>query len=150
MVGNWIWAPGRAGQCPLPSGIRYFLPCLPIFLACYYLKKSIGFFLIRIVISSGQPLRFKMSDFLIRMWSNFPKPFRLVRKTLLISFLSIWHDLVRRESSYAPGCSENQSFCSKPKVDFPVVCWIFDYWIFQNDPSPRGPHGRATLVKYFL
>ena len=23
-------------------------------------------------------------------------------------------------------------------VDFPVVCWIFDYWIFQNDPSPRG------------
>ncbi len=34
----------------------------------------------------GQPLRFKTSDFLIRKEFNFPDPFSLVRKTLLISF----------------------------------------------------------------
>ena len=34
----------------------------------------------------GQTLNFKMSDFLIRERSNFPEPFRLVRKILLISF----------------------------------------------------------------
>ena len=50
-------------------------------------------------------------EFLIRKRFNFPEPFRLVRKTLLISFLLISEDLVRQKSSYEPKCSENLSFC---------------------------------------
>ena len=49
-------------------------------------------------------------EFLIRKRFNFPEPFRLVRKTLLIRSLLISEDLVRQKSSYEPKCSENQSF----------------------------------------
>ena len=59
MVGNWISALGRAGQCPIPSGILYFLPFLADFLGMLLLEKEYWNF--------SQPLRFKMSDFLIRM-----------------------------------------------------------------------------------
>ena len=50
-------------------------------------------------------------EFLIRKRFNFPEPFRLVRKTLLIRSLLISEDLVRQKSSYEPKCSENLSFC---------------------------------------
>ena len=59
----------------------------------------------------------------------------------------IWSDVSRVMSRDVP---KTNLFVQKPKVDFPVVCWIFDYWIFQNDPSPQGANGRTTLVKYFL
>ena len=29
-------------------------------------------------------------------------------------------------------------FAQIPEVDFPVVYWIFDYWIFQHDPPDDG------------
>ena len=32
-------------------------------------------------------------------------------------------------------------FAQIPEVDFPVVYWIFDYWIFQRDPPPPGDGG---------
>ena len=66
----------------------------------------------------GELLDFRLLDFpkggvefLIRKRFNFPEPFRLVRKTLLIRSLLISQDLVRQKSSYEPTCSENLSFC---------------------------------------
>ena len=141
----------------MPNSVRnlVFPSFLADFLGMLLLEKEYWNF--------GQPLRFKMSDFLIRMWSNFPKPFRLVRKTLLISFLSIWHDLVRRESSYEPGCSENQSFCPKTKfsgglldfgiLDFPAwsptppkEAWQRRRWWRRVTKFPRGSRPYPPLA----
>ena len=49
-------------------------------------------------------------EFLIRKRFNFPEPFRLVRKTLLISFLLISEDLIRQKLSYELGGPENLTF----------------------------------------
>ena len=74
-----------------------------------------------------------MSDFVIRKRLNFPEPFKLVRKTLLISFPEyerIGSDRSRVMSRDVP---ETLLLAQIPEVDFLVVCWIFE------TPSRGGP-----------
>ena len=87
----------------MPNSVenQQFPAFLADFLGNYYWKNEIG-----ILGSRGRGV-----EFLIRKRFNFPEPFRLVRKTLLIRSLLISEDLVRQKSSYEPGCSENLSFC---------------------------------------
>ena len=66
-------------------------------------------------------------DFLIRKRFNFPEPFRLVRKTLFISFPEyerIWSDRSRVMSRDVP---KTLLLVQILEVDFLVACWMFDY-----------------------
>ena len=85
-------------------------------------------------------------EFLICKRFNFPEPFRLVRKTLLIRSLLISEDLVRQKSSHEPKCSENQSFC--PNSGGRFSGGLLDFRLLDFPAPARGVYGRS-LRFYF-